>query len=104
MSKIFPTLLAGEPRWTEAERGELATFLQKPSGQALLRQLIYLRPLVQEKSNPFKRQVQQDERAGFEAAIAEVLRLAEPPPSSRADEQRAQRATQNATASTTSGN
>lgn len=94
----FPSLVAGEPRWDVGQAAALRDFITTPSGQSFLRQMIYLRPLVQEMTNPFKRQVQQDTRSGFEQAIAEILRLAEPPTSSQADERAATSETQRQTA------
>jgi hypothetical protein len=72
----LPPLLPGPPKWDEQHAAELRTFLISPLAQRLLQTLVYLRPLVS-SVEPETRRIQQDERSGFEACIAEILSLAE---------------------------
>ena len=73
----LPVLLPFEPKWDEKEAAEMRAWLMAPLGQRALQRLIYFRPLVT-GTEPDKRRVLSDERAGFEACIAELMRLAEP--------------------------
>lgn len=71
----LPALLPIEPSWEEQDAAGLRTFLAAPLGQLFLRSLIYRRPMVA-GSDPEKRRIQSDERAGFEACLSEILSLA----------------------------
>lgn len=85
MSKLFPALLPGEPKWSTEESAGLRAFLVTALGQSVLRRLIYSRPAVTERRDRAQRSIQADERAGFESCIAEILQLAEPQPLSPED-------------------
>jgi hypothetical protein len=70
--------LPGRPEWTQSDAAALRVYLSKGEGQLLLRSLLYARPSVTDRGNSIARQIQSDERTGFEACISEILSLAEP--------------------------
>lgn len=72
---LLPVLLPDEPKWDEQHAAELRTWLVSPLGQRLLQRLIFSRPAVTSTERD-RRNQQSDERAGFEACVAEVLDLA----------------------------
>ncbi len=78
MARKLPPLLPGEPTWEEQDAAALRTFIVSPHGQLVLQRLIFARPIVTSMTSAFARQVQSDERAGYEACLSELLRLAEP--------------------------
>lgn len=77
MSQIFPGILPGEPLFSPDHAAALREFLSTEIGQRLLRRLIYERPEVTSREVD-QRRIQSDERQGFEACIATILKLAEP--------------------------
>lgn len=72
-------LLSVRPDWTEQDSAELREFLNKNGGlgQKFFNSLLFSRPEVT-GYDPERRRVQSDERAGYEACIAEMIRLAAP--------------------------
>jgi hypothetical protein len=76
MPKKILKLLSVRPEWTEQDAAELRQFLSGPFGQKYFNSLLFSRPEVA-GYNPEQRRVQSDERAGFEACLAEMLRLAD---------------------------
>jgi hypothetical protein len=77
MPKKLLKLISVRPEWAEQDAAELRQFLSGPLGQKFFNSLLFSRPEVS-GYNPEQRRVQADERAGFEACIAEVLQLAKP--------------------------
>lgn len=82
---LLPPLLPGEPSWNEEDAAALREFITSPVGQRFLRLMMYRRTLVSERKDPEVRRIQSDERAGFEAGIAEILNIAESKPISQLD-------------------
>lgn len=82
---LLPPLLPGEPTWSEEDGATLREFIISPLGQRFMRGLLYRRPLVSNRTKRKVRQIQSDERAGFEACISEVLSFAESAPLSQLD-------------------
>ena len=75
---FFFGILPGEPNWTIDDSAALRAFIVTPAGQAFLRHLAFTRPNVSERRDTNVRRIQSDERAGYEACIADILHLADP--------------------------
>lgn len=75
----LPTLIPSEPVWLIDDEATLRQLIITPFGQRLLQKLIYQRPVVSSTERDV-RQIQSDERAGYEACISDLMRLAEPRP------------------------
>jgi hypothetical protein len=71
------TLLPGTPTWSDEDGAAVRALLVTPSGQHLMRRLLWARPEVA-GTEPEARRIRSDERAGFEACIQEILNLATP--------------------------
>ena len=83
MSKL-PRLYSVRPEWTQQDSAEFRLFIATPLGQRFFNSLLFSRPEVV-GYDPDQRRVQSDERAGYEACIAEMLRLSDPVPLSSND-------------------
>ena len=69
------TLLPGTPTWSDEDGAAVRSLLLTPSGQHLMRRLLWARPEVA-GTDPEARRIRSDERAGFEACIQALLTLA----------------------------
>lgn len=87
---MLTRLIPGTPPWGAEDSAALRAFFLTTSGQRFLLNLLSMRPVVSGKERE-ARLIQSDERAGYEAAIADAMLLAEPKPISH-DDLEAQRA------------
>jgi hypothetical protein len=72
-------LLSVRPEWSAQDSAELREFLNKNGGlgQKFFNSLLFSRPDVT-GYDPEQRRVQSDERSGYEACLAEMIRLSDP--------------------------